>query len=74
MKHFITLAVMIMVLLSSCSHKEKDVRPTKNLIIMLTDGTSTSLLSASRWYKTHINGETSELNLDPHVCGLVKTL
>ena len=40
---------------------------------MLTDGTSTSLLSAARWYKTYIAGEISELNLDPYVCGLVKS-
>ena len=27
------------------------VKPTKNLVLMITDGTSTSLLATARWYR-----------------------
>lgn len=48
------------------------VRPTKNVIIMIPDGTSLSVLSASRWLKTYRN-EGEKLNIDPYLCGTVTT-
>lgn len=43
----------------------------RNVIMMIPDGTSTSVLSLSRWYNS---GPTLKwLSLDPYVCGLVKT-
>ncbi len=50
----------------------KDVRPTKNIIVMIPDGTSMSVLSASRWLKTY-RGEGTTLNVDPYLCGTVTT-
>ena len=73
MKHIISSLTMIMVLVCSCSCTTEEIAPTENLIIMLSDGTSTSLLSAARWYKSYTEGHTAELNLDPYVCGLVKS-
>ncbi len=58
------------------SQKPKEV---KNVIIMIPDGTSTSVLSLSRWYKSGIgysekqNIDNIQLNIDPYICGLVKT-
>lgn len=51
---------------------KKAVRPTKNVILMIPDGTSTSVLSIARWYQFYNQGSES-LHLDPHLCGLVKT-
>lgn len=48
------------------------IRPTKNVIVMIPDGTSTSVLSASRWLKTYRNQGTT-LNVDPYMCGTVTT-
>lgn len=48
------------------------IRPTKNLIVMIPDGTSLSVLSASRWVKFYRN-EGNHLNLDPYLCGTVTT-
>ena len=50
----------------------KDVNPTKNVIVMIPDGTSLSVLSASRWLKTY-RGEGTTLNVDEHLCGTVTT-
>ena len=53
-------------------HYRKDVRPTKNLIVMIPDGTSISVVSAARWYRIY-NGGGDGLHLDPYFCGMVKT-
>lgn len=51
---------------------KKPVKPTKNVIVMIPDGTSTGVLTATRWFKTYNNmGET--LALDPYMCGTVIT-
>lgn len=50
----------------------KSVKPVKNVILMIPDGTSTSVLSAARWYQQY-NGGSNTLNLDPYLCGLVRT-
>lgn len=73
MRRFAIFTIFISLLFCSFRPKEEKIRPTKNVIIMLTDGTSTSLLSTARWYKSYLEGNISELNLDPYVCGLVKS-
>lgn len=50
----------------------QEVRPTRNLIVMIPDGTSQSVLSASRWLKVYRN-EGSRLNVDPYLSGSVTT-
>ncbi|NDV78186.1 alkaline phosphatase [Dysgonomonas sp. 511] len=54
----------------------KSVRPVKNVIFMVSDGTSTSLLSIARWFQYYNGGTNSgsdKLNIDPYLCGLVNT-
>lgn len=48
------------------------VRSTKNVIVMIPDGTSLSVLSAARWLKTY-RGEGTTLNVDPYMSGTVTT-
>ena len=48
------------------------VRPVKNIIVMIPDGTSINVVSAARWYK-YYNGAGAVLNIDPYLCGTVKT-
>lgn len=50
----------------------KEVRPVKNVILMIPDGTSLSVVSAARWYQV-FNGGASTLNVDPYLCGVVTT-
>lgn len=51
---------------------KREVKPVKNVILMIPDGTSTSVLSAARWYQYYNTGNKS-LNIDPYLCGLVST-
>ena len=45
------------------------VKPTKNLVLMITDGTSTSLLATARWYHRYMTDSLDwALNLDPYIC------
>lgn len=48
-------------------------KPIKNVILMIPDGTSTSLLSVARWYQTYMDPNQTTLNIDPYLCGLVRT-
>lgn len=67
-------AAALLVLAVSCSPSGKRIKPTKNVIFMLTDGTSTGALAAARWYQRYMTGDSGfNLSLDPYVCGLVQT-
>lgn len=57
----------------NAGHYHSPVRPTKNLIVMLTDGTSVDILSAARWYQIYNRLGGNNLYIDPYLCGLVKT-
>ena len=60
----------------SCRKGGKEtVKPTKNLIVMITDGTSGGLLSTTRWFKQYTNPQEdlSSLAIDPYIRGLLRT-
>lgn len=57
--------ISFVVVFSVTNAQNKEV---KNIILMIPDGTSTSVLSISRWYQ-----QASGLAVDPYICGLVKT-
>jgi alkaline phosphatase len=72
LRNLLLIAVMVF-LLPACAQKN-EIKPTKNLIVMIADGNSTSLLSVARWYKRYQSGDMEQsLNVDPYVCGLVQT-
>ncbi|MDR3095042.1 MAG: alkaline phosphatase [Bacteroidales bacterium] len=48
------------------------VKPVKNLIVMIPDGTSIGVVSAARWYQMY-NQQVNHLNIDPYLCGTVST-
>lgn len=50
----------------------KGIKPTKNIIVLIPDGTSLSVMSAARWLKTYRNQGTT-LNIDPYISGTVTT-
>lgn len=71
----IYLSLLILVALSTTSiaqQYKRDITPVKNVILMVPDGTSTSVLSVARWYQFY-NTQQKQLNLDPYLCGLVQT-
>ena len=50
----------------------KKVTPTKNVIVMIPDGTSIGVVSAARWYQI-FNKLGENLSIDLYLCGTVKT-
>ncbi len=50
----------------------QDVKPVKNVIVMIPDGTSTGVYSAARWYKMY-NKMGDRLHIDPFFSGTVTT-
>lgn len=50
-----------------------DLKQVKNVIMMIPDGTSTSVLSLARWYQSYNSPDLIWLTTDELVTGLVKT-
>jgi len=69
MRRFVLYNILLLITLASFA-QTNDV---KNVILMITDGTSTSLLSAARWYKTYHDPSQNYLYIDPYVTGLTRT-
>lgn len=58
---------------SAQQHYRKSVKPTKNVIVMIPDGTSIGVVSAARWYQIYNKLGGENLAIDPYLCGTVKT-
>lgn len=71
-KLYIHILFLFIIVGAFAQQYKRPVRPVKNVILMVPDGTSTSILSIARWYQLY-NGGEKNLNLDPYLCGLVKT-
>ena len=48
-------------------------RQVKNVILMISDGTSLSTLSLARWMQWYADSTRPKLNVDPYLCGTVRT-
>lgn len=66
------LNILFSVLLITASVFAQEVRPVKNVIVMIPDGTSLSVYSAARWYKFY-NNQGEGLQIDPYITGTVTT-
>lgn len=51
----------------------QDVKPVKNVILMISDGTSLSTISLARWYQRIQNPSNLKLNVDPYMSGTILT-
>jgi len=49
------------------------VRPVKNVILMIPDGCSLATIASARWYQWYLNPSKPDLNIDPFICGTVRT-
>ena len=76
MKRTAILAVIALTIASCCCPNQvnEEPAPTKNVILMIPDGTSTSVLALSRWYMRYMGEKDFELNVDKHVCGLMSSI
>lgn len=51
----------------------EEIKPVKNVIFMVSDGTSLATISLARWYQNIIAGELTKLHMDPYISGTVIT-
>lgn len=69
--HRLLRCYLIIVVFSSAAYSQEKV---KNLILMIPDGTSSSVLSIARWHKCGVSAaDNCRLAVDPYICGLVST-
>lgn len=76
MKKSITLFFAMAIAISTLAIQPEKVKPVKNIILMVTDGTSISAVSTARWLKVYRSGSAANpvtLNIDPWLCGYVRT-
>lgn len=72
----ISVSILILFLFTSVWAQQQyrtPVKPTKNVIVMIPDGTSIGVVSAARWYKIFNKLGGNNLAIDPYICGTVKT-
>lgn len=69
----ILLIFIFSVTIYAQSQYRRPVKPTKNLIVMIPDGTSIGVVSAARWYQIYNKLGGDNLAIDPYICGTVKT-
>lgn len=68
------LSVGLLFVILSIAHSYSQDKHVKNVIMLIPDGTSTSVLSLARWYKYGIcPTDACALNIDKYICGLVMT-
>ena len=65
-------ALYLLVMIFSSFSFAKEVKPVKNVILMIPDGTSIGVYSAARWYKVY-NDMGDKLHVDPYLTGTVST-
>ena len=74
MKKIINIALFMCIsAVAFAGNFPEKVKPTKNVIIMVPDGTSNGVLSAARWYQRYVTDVSYDLNLSDYICGLVET-
>ena len=69
----ILIATISLPLFLACC-RQGEVKPVKNIILMIPDGTSTAVLALQRWYYEHLDPQECQasLSFDPYICGLVR--
>lgn len=73
MKKTLLLLTLIFAYSLSWGQSAKPIKPVKNVIFMIPDGTSIGVVSAARWYQIYNKLGAENLHMDPYICGTVKT-
>jgi len=67
------LLLLAIIVLPARGIEPKDVKPVKNVIVMIPDGASLATMSIARWVQWYSNPDKPKLNIDPYLCGTVLT-
>lgn len=74
MKKTITfLLLLAFIIMPAKAADVENVKPVKNVILLIPDGTSLATVSIARWLQWYNNPDKPYLNLDPYLCGTVRT-
>lgn len=74
MKKTITfLLLLAFIIVPAKAADVENVKPVKNVILLIPDGTSLATVSMARWLQWYTNPDQPNLNLDPYLCGTVRT-
>jgi alkaline phosphatase len=65
--------LLVLAIIPARSIEPSEVKPVKNLIVMIPDGTSIATVSVARWYQWYLHSDKPKLNIDPYICGTVQT-
>ncbi len=72
-KTILFLALLALIIVPVSAQNKQEVKPVKNVILLIPDGTSLSTVSMARWLQWYTNPDLPKLNLDPYLCGTVRT-
>jgi alkaline phosphatase len=67
------LSLLAILVMPANGAEVKDVKPVKNVIVMIPDGTSLAVVSIARWLQWYTHPEQPSLHIDPYLCGTVLT-
>ena len=70
---FLTLLLAAFLLMQVHAQDVANVKPVKNVILMIPDGTSLATISLARWMQWYADPAKPKLNIDPYICGTVRT-
>ncbi|MBP7486460.1 MAG: alkaline phosphatase [Parabacteroides sp.] len=74
MKKTMTFLLLLAILIAPVKAAEvENVKPVKNVILLIPDGTSLATVSIARWLQWYNNPGMPNLNIDPYLCGTVRT-
>lgn len=72
-KQFLSLFLMAAAIMPMQAIQKEEVKPVKNVIVMIPDGTSLATVSVARWLQWYQDPSKPKLNIDPYLCGTVRT-
>ena len=74
MKKAISLLLLLAVIFMPVKAQDvENVKPVKNVILLIPDGTSLATVSIARWLQWYTNPDKPKLNIDPYLCGTIRT-
>ena len=74
MKKTISLLLLLAVIFMPVKAQDvENVKPVKNVILLIPDGTSLATVSTARWLQWYTNPDKPKLNIDPYLCGTIRT-
>lgn len=72
-KKFAFLLLLASIVMPGQATDFEQVKPVKNVIVMIPDGTSWATVSMARWLQWYTHPDQPKLNIDPYLCGTVRT-